>query len=152
MTKCFFNLAGSLGYLTISTNGLRSAFFRKRLSEEGLDLTAEQWGVLCQLWNQGQVTQDELGTRLCVEKSSLSRVLDVMERKGLVCRERDPADARRKILVATERTEKLKDPCKNVADQAISEMLRDCDHSEVATCLKVLRQVQKTLKELSQEE
>ena len=79
-----------------------SEYFRKRLIEAGIELTAEQWGVLGHLWNEGGVAQDELAALVCVNKSSLSRVLDGMERRGLVIRQKDPADARRNILSASE--------------------------------------------------
>ena len=135
----------------MATNRLMSAFFRKRLAEGGLDLTAEQWGVLCQLWNGDRVTQDMLAATLCTEKSSLSRVLDVLERKGLVRRERDPADARKKILFATPESEALQKTCRKVAEESMAELLRDCDPGELETCLKVLRQVRHSLKRLSAE-
>lgn len=141
-----------MGYLTVATNRVMSAFFRKRLAEAGLGLTAEQWGVLCQLWNEGAVTQDALAARLCVDKSSLSRVLDNMERKGLVKRERDPSDARKKILLATTESEGLKGPCKEVADRVTAEVLKDCDPREIEICLKVLNQVKQSVKGAASEE
>jgi Transcriptional regulators len=152
MKPLFYNLDRSLGYLTVSTNRLMSAYFRKRLSDAGLEITAEQWGVLCQLWNEGGGSQDGLATRLCLEKSSLSRVLDTMERKGLVRRERDPLDARKKILRATPAAGVLQAPCKKVADEVMCEILKDCDPGELEACLKVLGQVQQTIKELSADE
>jgi len=152
MKPLFYNLDRSLGYLTVSTNRLMSAYFRKRLSDAGLEITAEQWGVLCQLWNEGGGSQDGLAARLCLEKSSLSRVLDTMERKGLVRRERDPLDARKKILLATPTAGVLQAPCKKVADEVMREILKDCDPEELEACLKVLGQVQQTIKELSADE
>jgi len=149
MTKFFYDFKSSLGYLTLTTNRLMSAYFRKRLTEAGLELTAEQWGVLAHLWNEGSVTQDELAALVCVDKSSLSRVLDVMERKGLVYRKKDPTDARRKILFASEASEKLKDPCMVIAQHVSSEILKNCKQEEVDICLKVLLKVQAFLKDSS---
>lgn len=149
MATLFYNLDDSLGYLTVVVNRLMSAYFRKRLIEAGLELTGEQWGVLCQLWQGGKVYQDELAAKLYLEKSTLSRVLDVLERKGLVTRERDPLDARRKILLATAESESLKIPCKDVADAIMRDILKDCEPSDIAICLKVLSQVKATIKDIA---
>ena len=149
MQSDYYDLDSSLGYLTVVVNRLLSAFFRKRLGEAGLDMTGEQWGVLCRLCCEDKVYQDELAGKICLEKSSLSRVLDVLERKGLVRRERDPSDARRKILIATPDAEAIMVPCKKVADDLMEEVLKDCTPSDLETCLKVLKQVRSTIKDLS---
>jgi Transcriptional regulators len=149
MCNDFYDVQSSLGYLTITANRLMSGFFRKHLVEAGIDLTAEQWGVLAQLWNKGSISQDELAHMVCVDKSSISRVLDVMERKGLVARKRDPADARRKILYSTPEAELLKYPCKAVADDCMGKLLQDISPEDHAVCLKVLAQVKETIRALS---
>lgn len=148
--KCYYDVNSSIGFLTITANRLMSAYFRKRLMESGIDLTAEQWGVLAQLWNQGTVSQDELAHLLCVDKSSLSRVLNVMERKGLVIRRRDPGDARRKILYSTPDAERLKTECKAVAENSMTDVLRGISGDEHDICAKVLRQIKDNIRGLSE--
>ena len=150
MPVCKHNVRDSLGFLTITTNRLMSAYFRKRLVESGIDLTAEQWGVLALLWERGSIAQDELAHTVCVDKSSLSRVLDVMERRGLVTRKRDPGDARRKILFPTAASEELKNACHAVAEASMRLILADVREDDHAVCSKVLTQVKKTLRQLSE--
>ena len=149
MTCPFYDVDNALGFLTITASRLMSGYFRKQLTEAGFDLTAEQWGVLAQIWNKGSLSQDALAGRLCVDKSSLSRVLDVMERKGLVTRVRDPEDARRKILYATEEADHLRMQCRDIAHKVMTDLLRDIPDEEHAICLKVLTRVKQTIRELS---
>lgn len=141
----------SLGFLTITTNRLMSAFLRKQLVESGIDLTAEQWGVLSMLWERGSIAQEELAYFVCVDKSSMSRVLDVMERRGLVTRRRDPGDARRKILFPTPAAERFKTPCYEVAASCMELMLRGVAQDEHRVCLKILNQVKRNLRALSEQ-
>jgi DNA-binding MarR family transcriptional regulator len=150
MCNNYYDVQSSIGFLTITANRLMSAYFRKRLLESGIDITAEQWGVLVQLWNQGSVSQDELAHLLCVNKSSLSRVLDVMERKALVARHRDPDDARRKILFSTPTAERLKIPCRAVAESAMADVLKGIPPEDHATCINVLRQIKDNIRGLSE--
>lgn len=141
----------SLGFLTITTNRLMSAFLRKQLVEAGIDLTAEQWGVLAMLWDRGSIAQEELAHVACVDKSSMSRVLDVMERRGLVTRRRNPGDARRKILFPTPATEQFKAPCYEVAAACMELMLRGVSQDNHQVCLEVLDQVKQNLRALSEQ-
>jgi DNA-binding MarR family transcriptional regulator len=150
MCNNYYDVQSSIGFLTVTANRLMSVYFRKRLIESGIDLTAEQWGVLAQLWNQDSVSQDELAHLLCVDKSSLSRVLDVMERKGLVARRRDPGDARRKILCSTPAAERLKTQCRDVAESAIADMLKGISPSDHAACVNVLGRIKDNIRGLSE--
>jgi DNA-binding MarR family transcriptional regulator len=146
MCNNYSDVQSSIGFLTITANRLMSAYFRKRLIESGIDLTVEQWGVLAQLWNQNSLSQDKLAYLLCVDKSSLSRVLDVMERKGLVARHRDPGDARRKILCSTPTAERLKKQCRDVAENAMADILKGISPSEHAACVNVLKRIKDTIR------
>ena len=141
-----YDISNSLGFLTITAHRLLSVYFRKRVGDTGIDVTVEQWGVLVHLWNKGGIAQDELAYRLCVDKSSLSRVLDGMERRGLVLRKRDPDDARRKILFATALAEELRKPCLEEADKALEEILKNIQQDELTICLKVLTQVKHNIR------
>lgn len=150
MDMPFFDPENSLGFLTITTNRLMSAHVRKRLVEAGIDVTPEQWAVLVHLWHKGAMAQDELANIACVEKSSLSRVLDVMERRGLVRRVRDPGDARRRVLFSTEQAAALRDPCLKVARAALAEMLVGINRDELAICLNILTQVKQNIRTLTE--
>ena len=147
LMNTYFDCDSSLGYLTLATNRLMSGSFRKQLVQAGIDLTAEQWGVLAHLWNKGGMSQDALAYDLCVDKSSLSRVLDIMERKGLVKRERDPGDARRKLLFATPKADGMREQCKAVAMHNREWMLAGIPQNDLDICFSVLRRVQKIIRE-----
>ena len=148
MCNDYYDVQSSIGFLTITTNRLMSAHFRKRLIESGIDITAEQWGVLAQLWNEGSIAQDELAHLVCVDKSSLSRVLDVMERRGLVIRKRDPNDARRKILYRTPEADTFKEQCREIADASMRDILRGITNEEHEICAKVLRRIKDNIRGL----
>ena len=109
MDDLFFDAQQSLGFMTITTNRLLCALLRRRFVQEGLDLTAEQWGILAKVWNQEGLSQDEMARFACVEKSSMSRVLAVLERKGLLERRPDPGDARRKNIFPTPTAQAIKE-------------------------------------------
>jgi hypothetical protein len=57
MADPFFDEQKSLGFMTITANRLLCAALRRRMVEAGMDLTAEQWGVLALLWNRGEISR-----------------------------------------------------------------------------------------------
>ncbi|MBG0777928.1 MAG: MarR family transcriptional regulator [Desulfovibrionaceae bacterium] len=148
MDNLFFDPQKSLGYMTFTTSRLLSAFLRRCMVQAGIDLTAEQWGVLVHLWNQGGRSQEELAQYACVDKSSMSRVLAVMERRGLVERRPDPADARRKIIRPTEAAEEIRERSRAVTQQALQAALEGIGPEEKAACLNVLATVTQTLRRI----
>lgn len=80
------------------------------LSEEGLHVGQEM--VLLQLWQQDGVTQKELGQKLCVEAPTVTRMLQRMQRCGLIERRADPDDRRVSRVYLTERSSALEPPVK----------------------------------------
>ena len=64
------------------------------LRAAGEEITPEQWIVMVRLWEQDNRTQTELGESTYRDRPTMSRILDGMERRGLVKRKRDPDHGR----------------------------------------------------------
>jgi DNA-binding MarR family transcriptional regulator len=64
----------------------------KRARVEGM--TRAQWGLLLQIWRNPGVSQKEVADLLEVEPISVARLVDRLERSGLIERRPDPADRR----------------------------------------------------------
>ena len=57
-------------------------------------ITSTQCHLLTELGRSGPLSLSELGTRLCLEKSWVSRAVEAMAERGLVTKEPNPEDAR----------------------------------------------------------
>jgi MarR family transcriptional regulator for hemolysin len=82
-----------------------------------------------------------------VEKSSLSRVLDLLERRGLVERRRDAGDARRKVLVTTPEAEAMKQSALAVALATQNAAVKGITELELAAALEVLKKVKANIRD-----
>lgn len=69
-----------------------TARLQPRLSEAGL--TTSQFGTLESLLHLGPMSQKELGRKLLKSGGNMTMVLDNLERRGLIRRERGPCDRR----------------------------------------------------------
>jgi DNA-binding MarR family transcriptional regulator len=97
-----YDMDNAIGYLIGHTAmrikiGLRRLFVRS-----GLDVTPEQWVVLFRLHEREGLTQSELGDRTVKDKTTVTRILDRLEKKGLLARRRDPRDRRSQRIFLTE--------------------------------------------------
>jgi len=97
-----FRLEDSPGFLIARCARELKTLLREELLAAGFDVTPEQWGVLARLWEAQGRTQRELADCTCKDVATITRMLDVMEQKGLIRRERDPADRRVCRLFLTE--------------------------------------------------
>jgi DNA-binding MarR family transcriptional regulator len=146
MSKQFYDQNGCLGFMTFTTSRLLSACLRKEMVKTGLDLTSEQWGVLMQFWNNNQLSQEEFTQNSCLDKSSVSRALAVMEQRGLIIRQTNPDDTRRKDLRLSDKAEAMKERALAAVKATIKKALEDVSPKDRQVCLKVLEKVKKNLK------
>lgn len=111
-----------------------------------LGLTQAKWITLYHLViSDGPVLQRELATMIGVEGPTLVRLLDGLERKGLVKREAAPHDRRSKLVHLTDKAQPLVEELRVVAHALRDEVLGDVSPQDLAACLRVLRHVQKNL-------
>jgi DNA-binding MarR family transcriptional regulator len=145
MAEKFFDPQQSLGFMAYTANRLLMASLKKQMAKEGLDLTAEQWALLFHFWNNGAITPEELVIVSGTDKSTVSRTLKIMDRKGLITKSLDPKDSRRKILSLTKAADELKTRSLLAVEATASKAMTGVDPGECAVCLKVLSQVKQNL-------
>lgn len=104
------------------------------------DLTPQQTQLLCILHN-GPVGMGELGRLLHLEKSSLTGLIDRVERRGLVARVRDENDRRALRVAVTDEGSRLGMRTHNQVTerlQALTAALIDDDVRRAAELLETL--------------
>lgn len=97
----------SIGYLSRYMYRLFAKAIAAELAPYGL--VAGQWSVLRILWLEEGLSQVDLADRMRVEKASLTTVLDVMAKQGLVLRQRNTEDRRKVNIFLTAKSRRLKD-------------------------------------------
>jgi DNA-binding MarR family transcriptional regulator len=76
--------------------------FEVRLHQQGESLTGLQIGVL-RMFQYEVLTLSTVSQRMGLDPSSIMRIIDALERKGLVMREIDPHDRRRNPIRITDK-------------------------------------------------
>lgn len=80
---------------------LNSALFKKiveRNKSFGFDITPVHGAIICAIMKNGELCQKDIEEYVSCNKSTLSSVLDTMERNGLIIRTESKTDSRKKLL------------------------------------------------------
>jgi DNA-binding MarR family transcriptional regulator len=76
-------------------------FAQARLSAAGIDITIDQWLVLKTIHESADVTLQQVGVAVFKDFASITRIVQLLERKGLLRRKPHPTDGRRSELALT---------------------------------------------------
>ena len=99
-------LEETISYQLVQLCKAHRAAANEILAEAGLYVGQEM--VLCSLWQTCGLTQSDLAKQLCVEAPTITRMLQRMERAGLIARCTDDEDARISRVHITEKGQALK--------------------------------------------
>ncbi|AMV72950.1 MarR family transcriptional regulator [Desulfuromonas carbonis] len=86
------NIESSLGFLLAKAHQRIYAQFRDLLAPHGI--TPAQFALLAFLWQEDGRTQTALSEKTEIDRTTLSGLLDRLQKLGLVHRRPDPADRR----------------------------------------------------------
>jgi len=107
-----------------------------------LGLSKATWRTLYWLQHHGDgVTQRTLAERMGIESPSLVRLLDNLERSGLVERRTAPTDRRANALHLTAKARPLLKAINRAAEEVRAELLVGVDEHSLRDALTVLRRV-----------
>lgn len=130
-----------LSYRIINTE----VYIKRRLlqcfSDLGYDITFEQWTILAVLNNQPGLIQSEIASITSKDKTNVTRILDVLQKKGYI--ERVPAKRdRRSIAIQLSGSgQKLIDDLMPHIEAVNKSFRKDVDDKEFAVFLKVLDKI-----------
>ena len=116
-------------------------FLAAKLREMGVPLTPEQFMLIDILWNQGEMTQQQLADQLQKDKNSVTKLVDAIEKKGFVVRKQNIRDRRANTLVLTEKANELKPGAKQKGISILDQILEGISEDERRTFLSTLRKL-----------
>ena len=109
--------------------------------------TSTQCHLLTELGRSGPLPLSELGTRVSLEKSWVSRAVEAMAARGLVTKEPNPQDARSWLVTLTAEGERTVRELNRTLDDHAETLLaslgpreRDAVETSLLTLLKALRE------------
>lgn len=130
-----FNIEESLGFIINRTHQKLSNYLTRKFKP--YDITPEQWGLLNRLWAKEGISQKELSEISTKDQTTVTRILDKLERKGLIERQTSPDDRRSFLIFLTASGRRLEDKLVPLAYETLDEALQGLSAEEIKQ-LKVL--------------
>jgi len=112
-------------------------YYEQRLSD--FNLTPPQYFVFNALWMGDGITIGELGERVSLDSSTLTGVIDRMERSGYVKRRPNPDDRRSVLVFLTAKARELGPRILEFADELDATLRQPFSQEEMDTFERVLR-------------
>lgn len=120
---------------------------RQNFTDAGIEITAPQWQVLVQLWHHNGRTQQDLAKHLCKDKTSITRLIDNLEKSEIVFRQEDETDRRTNHIFLTPKGKKMLEPSLSCAETTLKEATSGILESDLEICKSVLRKIFQNLSE-----
>ncbi len=136
-----YRLADSLGFVTRRVSRAIGKRLLENFQQAGLAVNIDQWLLLVCIYHHDGQNQQCIGEFCGKDRASITRLIDQLEREGLLERKPDPADRRNNRIYITgsgrERTRRLM--C--IADLTLAQSTAGIDPAQLALCHQTLAQV-----------
>jgi len=118
----------------------------KEFAGHGLELTPEQWIVLARLWEKDGQSQSALSELTLRDRPTMSRIIDTMEKSGLVERSVDEHDARSRRVLLTRTGRSLQAKLVPVAKKLVARLERDIPERDLEVTHRTLGRMLQNLR------
>lgn len=136
-----FDIDNSLGFIVAKTHYFMKSYFSKLINDNELNITTEQWAILNAVYHNPGASQTDLARACLKDKTNVTRILDLLVKKGYVIRNRDLNDRRIYSITLTDSGESVLNQLINISDNAnktfISDLNRD-EYFELMQRLKII--------------
>ena len=139
------NQAGT--YISVLMRQL-NLFFSHELSE--VEITASELMYLSQLYTRDGLTQDEMATKISVDKAATTRSIQGMKKKGLIVRDSNKKDHRSKCVYLTDKAKQMEEHIREIQKKWSDYIMQDMTVSEAELFAKQLKQMSVRAREINE--
>lgn len=111
------------------------------LKQNDVELTPEQFLLIDLLWNHGPMSQQNLADTMHKDKNSITKLVDGLEKKCLVVRQRDEKDRRSNMVVLTTKADGMKLEAKEKGISMLDDIIRGISETELRSFLDTLDKI-----------
>ena len=128
--------ATTAGALVLLTR--MSRLIHREVDPDKLGMSMKEFSTLNFVRDADGVTQQELGTLMCVDANMVVQLLNSLEKRGFAVRERDPQDRRRHVVRITAKGTRSLVRAEAVIEQSIDAVLGPLDEDERSQLRRLL--------------
>jgi MarR family transcriptional regulator, organic hydroperoxide resistance regulator len=146
MTLTQNELNNSIGSLVYQADRHLINRLQRNFQDSGFDITVEQWKVLLNLFIKDGQNQQELSELTEKDKTSITRLVDGLEKRNLAVRIPDRSDRRNKLIYLTPKGKNMQNELVYNAEKTLVQALKDISEQDIEICRRVLCVIIENLK------
>lgn len=132
-----YRLQEQVGFILRRASQRHVAIFASRIS----DLTPPQFATLVELYEGGEISQNQLGSQVAMDAATIKGVIGRLAARKLVSLSNHPTDGRRLTVHLTDKGRQLVEKLIPLAKQITDLTLAPLTAREAATFLKLLAKI-----------
>lgn len=130
------------GYLISRIKQVGMRLFDRMLTEADIDaFNGAQGRILYVLWQQDGITISRLSSKTSLANTTLTSMLDRMERSGLVSRKPSPTDRRAQLICLTDKARSLQQEYDRLSDEMNALYYRGFEPEEIRQLENYLQRI-----------
>lgn len=136
-----FKFENSVGYYINKTASLMRIGLLRAFQEKYPEITVDYWVILNRLWKKDGIIQIELARLTAKDNASMTRMLDGMQRKGILSRQSDENDRRAYRIFLTQKGKELEMPLKKIAGENHGKALNNLSETDIENLKRILKTI-----------
>ena len=136
-----------VGAMLVATGVFSRGLTLQTFAEKGFDITPEQYLILSLLYENGELYQRQISELTYKDRPNVSRLINIIEQKGLVQRINDSNGRQINKIVVTEKGKKLREEIHPVSVEIRKMVTKDIPVEDLEKCLSILGQMLDNMKD-----
>ena len=138
----------TLGMLIGQVHRLSTKRFVQNSHTHGLEISLDQWLVLGPVWKNDGISQKDIAEYCGKDKTSVTKIIDTLEKKNLVVRVTDQLDHRVKRVVLSQKGRELFLSALPVMAQTRDELRSGISDKEIEALKTILNKIYNNLNDI----
>jgi len=134
------------GYLISQIHQLTGRIFSKKLKDYQIDINHAQGRIIFALWKNDQIPINDLSKETALSKSSLTTMLERLEKSGHIIRKQSETDKRMTIVCLTSKSSSLRSDYQKLSTDMVDLFYKDFTDDEISQFELSLKRILKNLK------
>lgn len=132
MLKNYEHLTPTIGYILKKHN----KYINNKIKD--YNITFGLHPILIEIYKKENIIQEDLAEKIYLNESTVTRNLEKLEEKGLIIKEQNTTNKRKKYLKCTEKGADIAEKLLNLEDEWEEEFYKNLDNTEFETLKKLL--------------
>lgn len=135
------------GYLISQIHQLSGRIFSKKLKDYQIDINHAQGRIIFALWKNDQIPINGLAEETLLSKSTLTTMLERLEKSGHIVRKPSETDKRVTIICLTQKSSSLRNDYQKISSDMTDLFYKGFTDDEISKFELFLKKILKNLKQ-----